>query len=188
MQLSEKKEAIFNSTLALIKEHGFHGTPMSLVAKNAGVAAGTIYHYFESKDQLICELYEYNKSRLERIIDEALSDTELNCKETYFRICQRLYHYYTESPNVLIFFEQFLNSPYHKSKTEMSKEGRLYIFFKDCIKKGFIKQVKPEILIVLVLGNIATLAKLYNFGNQNLSKTELQQVLQIMWDGISVKS
>ena len=40
--IAQKKQAIFESTLELIKDHGFHGAPVSLVAKNAGVAAGTI--------------------------------------------------------------------------------------------------------------------------------------------------
>ena len=37
--IAEKKKAIFESTLELVRENGFHGTPMSLVAKKAGVAA-----------------------------------------------------------------------------------------------------------------------------------------------------
>ena len=49
----DKRTAIFESTLALVREQGFHGTPMSQVAKKAGVAAGTLYLYFESKDHLI---------------------------------------------------------------------------------------------------------------------------------------
>ena len=56
--IGDKKQAIFESTLALIRDHGFHGAPMSLVAKNAGVAAGTIYHYFESKEALLKAVIE----------------------------------------------------------------------------------------------------------------------------------
>ena len=48
-----KRKAILKSTLELIKDNGFHGTPISLIAKNAGVASGTIYHYFPSKDAII---------------------------------------------------------------------------------------------------------------------------------------
>ena len=46
--IPDKREAILKSTLELIKDNGFHGTPISLIAKNAGVASGTIYHYFPS--------------------------------------------------------------------------------------------------------------------------------------------
>ena len=59
----DKKEAILNATLELISKHGFHSSPMSEVAKQANVAAGTIYHYFKSKDELICALYVSLKER-----------------------------------------------------------------------------------------------------------------------------
>src|SRR5690606_8551970 len=104
----DKRQAIFESTLELIREHGFHGAPMSLVAKKAGVAAGTIYHYFESKDQLICELYNYNKERVSAVIEEAIQP-DLTFQENFFRIWTNLYTFYVKEPSVLIFFEQFTN-------------------------------------------------------------------------------
>ena len=43
---------------------GFHGTPMSQVAKKSGVAVGTIYQYFPGKEDLISTLYLEVKRRL----------------------------------------------------------------------------------------------------------------------------
>ena len=53
MEKSDKRCAIIRATLDLVAEQGFHGAPMAAVAERAGVAAGTIYRYFESKDLLI---------------------------------------------------------------------------------------------------------------------------------------
>jgi len=79
-----KRETVLNSTLALIRQYGFHGTPMSMIAKHAGVAAGTIYHYFESKDALINALYEHESSRLAASL--LVGDDEgLHYKERFFR-------------------------------------------------------------------------------------------------------
>jgi len=44
--------------LELVVKQGIHATPMSLVARNAKVAIGTIYHYFESKEEILCEIYK----------------------------------------------------------------------------------------------------------------------------------
>src|SRR5690348_2500554 len=49
MDKLDKRCAIIRATLELVAEHGFHGAPMALVAERSGVAAGTIYRYFESK-------------------------------------------------------------------------------------------------------------------------------------------
>ena len=62
-QVEDKRTAILEATLRLISQYGFHGTAMSKVAKEAGVSAGIIYHYFASKDALIDELYRTLKRR-----------------------------------------------------------------------------------------------------------------------------
>ena len=183
--IAEKKQAIFESTLALIKDHGFHGAPMSLVAKNAGVAAGTIYHYFESKEQLICGLYQYNRERVMSVIQPILEE-EGPLRDKFFRIWTSLYRFYIQHPNVLIFFEQFINSPYNADKYPNHFRGELYTFFAGGIKSGQLKSVKPEMLLVLVMGSISSIAKLNLFGKISFSKTDLHRVVEILWEGISV--
>src|SRR5512147_2146981 len=54
---SDKRADVLQAALELIAERGFHGAPMAEIAERAGVAAGTIYRYFENKDVLIAELY-----------------------------------------------------------------------------------------------------------------------------------
>jgi AcrR family transcriptional regulator len=181
----DKKQAIFESTLELIHERGFHGAPMSLVAKNANVAAGTIYHYFESKEKLICELYDYNRDRVLAVIADALKE-EGSYREKFFRVWNSLYRFYVEKPNVLIFFEQFVNSPFNVDKYPKHFRGRLYTFLSEGIKKGIIRSVKPEILLVLVMGSINSTAKLHVFGKVPLTKSDLHKIAEMLWDGIAV--
>jgi AcrR family transcriptional regulator len=184
-EVGDKKHAIFESTLELIREHGFHGAPMSLVAKNANVAAGTIYHYFESKEKLICELYEYNRERVLAVIAEAVKD-DGSFRDKFFRIWNSLYLFYVQKPNVLIFFEQFVNSPFNVDKYPNHFRGQLYSFFTKGIKEGVIRAVKPEILLVLVMGSINSTAKLHLFGKVPLTKSDLHRIAEILWDGIAV--
>ncbi len=54
---SDKAEAILEAALELFVERGFHGTSVPSVAERARVAAGTIYHYFASKEALVNALY-----------------------------------------------------------------------------------------------------------------------------------
>ena len=62
-KIIDKKKALLNATLTLVNNHGFHNTPMSKIAKLAGVSPATIYLYFEHKQDLINTLYlEVKKS------------------------------------------------------------------------------------------------------------------------------
>jgi AcrR family transcriptional regulator len=53
----DKREAILAAALRLIATLGLHAAPMSAVAREAGVAAGTLYLYFPSKEAMINALY-----------------------------------------------------------------------------------------------------------------------------------
>ena len=68
MKNSDKREEIMQAALELIAEQGFHGAPMAMIADRAGVGAGTIYRYFESKDALIAEIF----NELEKKVVESL--------------------------------------------------------------------------------------------------------------------
>jgi len=53
----EKREAILNAAIRIFAEKGFHHSRISDVAKEAGVAEGTIYLYFKNKDHLLLSVF-----------------------------------------------------------------------------------------------------------------------------------
>jgi TetR/AcrR family fatty acid metabolism transcriptional regulator len=53
-----KKEAILDAATVEIAAHGYHGTTVAMIARRAGVADGTIYLYFENKEQILVSLFE----------------------------------------------------------------------------------------------------------------------------------
>jgi AcrR family transcriptional regulator len=64
-----KKEKILETTLQLIAKNGLNASPMSMIAKEADVATGTIYHHFKSKEEIINEIYLNKKKDFKRILD-----------------------------------------------------------------------------------------------------------------------
>ena len=62
---SEKRKRILEAALNVFAERGFYNAKVSEVARAAGVADGTIYLYFQNKDDLLIRLFE---DRMEFII------------------------------------------------------------------------------------------------------------------------
>jgi TetR/AcrR family fatty acid metabolism transcriptional regulator len=60
----DKRERILDAAVRVFARKGFHATRVSEVAKAAGVADGTIYLYFESKEHLLVSLFEDRVGRL----------------------------------------------------------------------------------------------------------------------------
>ncbi|HHY59013.1 MAG TPA: TetR/AcrR family transcriptional regulator [Clostridia bacterium] len=53
----EKYLQILEAAVKEFAEHGYHRTQVSRIAKEAGVADGTIYLYFESKEDILVSLF-----------------------------------------------------------------------------------------------------------------------------------
>jgi TetR/AcrR family fatty acid metabolism transcriptional regulator len=54
----DKREAILRAATRVFAQNGFFNAQVADVAKAAGVAAGTVYLYFRSKDDLLVSLFE----------------------------------------------------------------------------------------------------------------------------------
>src|SRR5450432_2866251 len=83
----DKREAILAAALELFAERTFDGTPVPLIAERAGVAAGTIYRHFESKEALVNALYRRCKGDLRDVLAKAIESGRTH--EERFRLLWR---------------------------------------------------------------------------------------------------
>jgi TetR/AcrR family fatty acid metabolism transcriptional regulator len=68
----DKRDRILKAAVKVFARNGFHATRVSEVAKAAGVADGTIYLYFKSKDELLVSLFEDRVSKLLAFMEGSL--------------------------------------------------------------------------------------------------------------------
>ncbi|WP_299568790.1 helix-turn-helix domain-containing protein [uncultured Shewanella sp.] len=54
---TDKKQAILDAALILFVEQGFHGTSTASIARKSGVATGTLFHHFPTKEALLNHLF-----------------------------------------------------------------------------------------------------------------------------------
>lgn len=64
---ADKREIILKAAVRTFASRGFFGSQVADVARAAGVAAGTVYLYFRSKDDLLVSIFERN-------MDEAIAE------------------------------------------------------------------------------------------------------------------
>ena len=57
---ADKRETILKAAVRTFASRGFFGAQVADVARAAGVAAGTVYLYFRSKDDLLVSIFERN--------------------------------------------------------------------------------------------------------------------------------
>jgi AcrR family transcriptional regulator len=184
-----KKEAILRSTLELIMDNGFHGTPISLITKHAGVAAGTIYHYFPSKDAIILELHSLIRDEIAAamLLDNPdYGDFKKQFFDGWINLCQ----YFITNPSSLFFIEQFNSSPYAKEVAKKDKKNSLNKFnqfFQYGIDNGYLKELEYKLIASAVFGCIIATAKYHISGRFGFKDNDLCKIATILWDGIKVR-
>ena len=67
----DKRRQILDAAVTVFAHQGFHATRVADIADEAGVAYGLVYHYFNSKDQVLNELFLERWSLLLAAIEEA---------------------------------------------------------------------------------------------------------------------
>ena len=53
----DKRRLILDAAITVFARQGFHHCRVSDVADEAGVAYGLVYHYFDSKEEILNELF-----------------------------------------------------------------------------------------------------------------------------------
>src|SRR4051812_31148082 len=65
---NDKRARILDAAVKVFAGRGFHSATVAEIAREAGVADGTIYLYFKSKDDLLLRLFD---EKMTALVDEA---------------------------------------------------------------------------------------------------------------------
>jgi DNA-binding transcriptional regulator YbjK len=168
-----KKELVLNAALTLFVKQGFHGTATAKIAAEAGVANGTLFQYFKTKDDLILALF-------------------LAIKEDMKFQMIAFIHWALVNGDKFQFIQQYYNSPYIHQLNTKDLEKYLqphYVIIEKGIKEGVIKKIPTDLLYALISNQTFGL---YQFlMAKKRSKIKQQEIIQLtfdmLWEMIALK-
>ena len=70
------RHSIYEASVSVLMEHGFSGLRMDRVAKAADVSIGTLYNYFEDKEDLVLHVVERQFSVIKNVLSDLLKSDE----------------------------------------------------------------------------------------------------------------
>jgi AcrR family transcriptional regulator len=186
----DKQEAILETALRLFTERGFAGTPTSLISKEAGVATGTLFFYFKTKEDLIDTLYRRVKSEAAQEMGRGL-DAEKTAKAKLRRLGRNAVGWGLENPAKLKFMEQFAHSPF--VSTSAHEEGMSHFaFLEDLVLQGIrdgeIRNVEPSGLFCMMASALAGLiAHALSTNDEEERRTIIENGLDFIWFGMKAE-
>jgi len=89
----KKRLGILSQSASLFAQHGFTGTSITMIAEACGVSKALMYHYYNSKDDVLFDLLADHLNHLIAAV-EAASESASDGKERLFAICTALLEAY----------------------------------------------------------------------------------------------
>jgi AcrR family transcriptional regulator len=185
----DKQEQILIAALKLFVENGFHGTPTSKIAQEAGVSNGTLFHYYKTKDELVVALYIYIKTKLTACIGSNREEGE-TIKATFKRMFLSSMYWAIENPIEFRFTQQFHSSPYLSmvSHEEILKQTKhLMDFMQEAINARVLKPLPVDLLFTLISNHIYGINEYLIAAKMNEEKQKelIHQSFDLIWDMIT---
>jgi TetR/AcrR family fatty acid metabolism transcriptional regulator len=156
---SNRRKAIIQAAIKVFAQKGFHVTKIADIAKVADVADGTIYLYFENKDDLlikcfeemITDLLDRAQKRLEPITDKV---------EKIHKFIDMHIEFCENNPNAAkLLIIELRQSPEFYNKYPDFWPISSYLHFlnnlcKDAIHSDRIRSIDPDLLTTIIFGSL----------------------------------
>lgn len=186
----EKQAAILAAALELFADRGYHATNVPLIAERAGISVGTLYHYFDSKEKVVNELYRKLKRQL---MDAFWSDFPAQAApaEQFRAYWQRGVAFAEAHPLAFTFLEFHHHAPYldDESRTvqrrALSLEARL---FEAGRQTGVVRNMPDAVLSAFINGALVSLVKSARDGQIDLTPAVVDQAAARCWEAIRDKA
>ncbi|MEI9885516.1 MAG: TetR/AcrR family transcriptional regulator [Rhizomicrobium sp.] len=167
----DKRARLLAAALELFERRGFDGVAVPEIAAEAGVATGTVYRYFASKEALVNALYRHWKRAYNALVLAPLP-AGLSVREKFSAYWQRMMLFARAHPQAARFLELHHHAAYLDGESRALSRAYVEVaqdFFAEAGATGAIRPVEPDLVVALMWGAAAGLTK---FASQGVLKSD----------------
>ncbi|PAU95424.1 TetR family transcriptional regulator [Aliifodinibius salipaludis] len=181
-----KRIALLEATLSLVSNNGFHNAPMSKIAKLADVSPGTIYLYFDNKQDLVDSLYLKTK---EAFTDAAFQgySKDMPVKEGFKHVWHNMVEYKMNNRMEANVLSRCDNSPIISEEIRekaLKHLQPLLDLWKRGQQEGIIRQASPYLLYANAVYPLSFFVAVEEREEHHLSEELRQEAFQMAWNAI----
>lgn len=185
--MEDKRAKILKVATRLFTENGFHATPTSLIAKESGVAVGTLFHYFKNKEELINSIYFEIKSEMRDMLAQSIPENK-PFKIAAGILWENFVLWGIGSRDKFGFITQFYNSPFISNVTREEAEHG-FEFIIPLVEKAkmecTIKNIETELFEELWFSSIICIVN-YLIKNPDAAVESVISIsFSLFWEGVS---
>jgi len=189
----DKKEQIRQAAERIFARYGFHNARASQIAEEAGVAVGTIYNYFEHKDDILLDIFETEQGeRMAQI--EAILATGKPMRDKIHEIVHYQIDRALANRETMRFFlseDLHLGNEAEHCTQQMFKEVPEQVagILQNAMDRGEIRQMDPLVAANAIVGaQRSVMARICFFDDANaqrMRETAADELATFIWQALS---
>ncbi|MBY9078569.1 TetR/AcrR family transcriptional regulator [Paenibacillus sp. HN-1] len=184
------QRAVLETTLNFIIQKELQATSMALIAKESGVSTGNIYHYFQSKEDIINELYKAIVTFNGEYVREGLSKGG-SIREQFELGWNRVIDLGVKYPQGFQFIEQYSFSPYIYNEVKQAVYtdgwcGPMDKLYEEAIGQKLFVPLNPEMMVQMHYGTIVYVLKAHLQGNFELTGDSVKEIIRSCWKAVQL--
>lgn len=172
------------TALHLFDEHGFRNTSMAMLADEAGVGAGTIYRYFEGKEDLVDQVYEEAREEAHRSVLSMGFDEDAPVRERLYTTWRAVILNYIECPRLYRFILKYESSAYLRASGRAQLEDLRAPFreiYEDGVEQGLFRPLPESIYTSFFTGAASHLVQAHLNGGPDLDEEMIDRTFEMIW-------
>jgi AcrR family transcriptional regulator len=185
---SDKRQAIMEATLELVSKHGFEGTSTALIAKEANVGMGTLYRYFETKEDLFKEMFIQQREQMLAIILTGIAGAETTIYAQFAAIVRALVHYYIQHRVEFEFLQRYSDSSYMK-ESYLDESAIILAPIAHILSSGGedfrFKPFPTHVIFAMVYGPMISIIQLVHQEKVQMTDEMLDSITRSLWSSIT---
>ena len=181
-----KRDEILIQAANLFRKKGFSGTSMQDIARDVGILKGSIYYYFNSKNEIFREVLNKGISPVlknaEFIMAKDLSPAE-KLRELLRSHIDYIIH---DNYSLILYFQEKEKISLQETKKYIESRNRYEKIFKDLLAQGIKQGVFPKVDITLtvyaILGMCNWIVQWYNPKGSRSPKDIIEHMVYLICD------
>lgn len=164
------RKAILDSATKLFARKGYYNAKTAEIAKEAGVAAGTIYNYFKSKDDILISIFSERLGEMIVTLRSVMDRMEDADSKISFIVTSMMRLFQTDRDLAEVLVVELRQSAKFLKSTAMLELLKFLELIEEVIVEGqaegtYRKGVDPALIAVLLVGCIEAILNIWIIGD-----------------------
>jgi AcrR family transcriptional regulator len=183
---ASRRKEIIRVAAQLFSEKSYHDVTMDEVAEKVGVAKGTIYLYFESKEKLYLEILEHGFEAIESLLEKEVERTD-PAPEKLKKVLKLIFRFYRQNLDILRILSRdethLIREHYEFIEHWRHRRIKLYEkILEKGVKEGSFRPLNTKLAALIIFGLVRSVMFFYN--TDKSAEETAEEVFSVIERGI----